>query len=129
MPAHFYLPHVADEIAISENLDVVIGARFDSFDIEVFNADPDVLETRTRKDEEVSPRAGVIYKPKGNISIHASYSESFLPRSGEQFTNTMRLQLNVENLTDRLYFPNSHSTHQATVAPPLNARLSLIGEF
>jgi catecholate siderophore receptor len=277
--------YLQDEIEISENLDIIIGARFDSFDIEVFNAVPSSLETRSRKDEQVSPRAGIIYKPQENVSIYASYSESFLPRSGEQFANingsnnqldpdtfanqeigikwdfadglsltaalfeneqsspqvadndpstldiidseisgfelqlagqvtdawsvsfnystldgeivdrnggtgrsprevpqsnisiwntyqindvmglglgatyqdesfidnsntailpsytrvdasayydvsdTMRIQLNVENLTDRLYYPNSHSTHQATVAAPFNARLSIIGAF
>ena len=44
-------------------------------------------ETRQRKDDEVSPRLGIIYKPKENMSLYASYSESFLPRSGEQFAN------------------------------------------
>lgn len=78
---------IQDEIEISDKLDLIIGARFDSFDIEVFNADPDVLETRTRTDEEVSPRAGIVYKPQENISLYASYSESFLPRSGEQYTD------------------------------------------
>jgi catecholate siderophore receptor len=76
-----YSFYVQDEIALSDNFDLVLGARFDSFDIEVFNADPEVLETRSRKDEEVSPRAGLVYKPQKNISIYASYSESFLPRS------------------------------------------------
>lgn len=79
--------YVQDEIELSDHWDIVIGARFDSFDIEVFNADPSVLETRTRKDDEVSPRAGIIYKPQEDISIYASYSESFLPRSGEQYTD------------------------------------------
>ena len=274
-----YSFYVQDEIALSENFDLVLGARFDSFDIEVFNVK--AAETRSRKDEEVSPRAGLVYKPQKNISIYASYSESFLPRSGEQYANIngdanaldpdtftnqeigikwdfndsmsftaaifeneqtsldndpndpesfvevdsdvsgfelqlqgyitdkwyitanysnldgenasgvelrelpentmsvwttyevnevfgfgigatyqdeskvstsasspvlpsytrvdasayytlsdkMRLQLNVENLTDTLYFPNAHSTHQVTVGAPINARLSLIGSF
>ena len=274
-----YSFYVQDEIALSENFDLVLGARFDSFDIEVFNVKADELRNRT--DEEVSPRAGVVYKPQENISIYASYSESFLPRSGEQYANIngdadqldpdtftnqeigikwdfmeglsftaaifeneqvsldndpndpegfvevdsdvsgfelqlqgyvteklhvtanysnldgensdgvelrelpentfsvwaayevsdvfgfgvgatyqdesfiltadnspvlpsyvrvdasayydinsdMRLQLNVENLTDELYFPNAHSRHQATVGAPINARLSLIGSF
>ena len=39
------------------------------------------------------------------------------------------LQLNVENLTDVLYFPNAHSTHQASVGAPLNARMTLRGRF
>jgi len=75
--------YVQDEIEISKELDIVIGARFDSFDIDVFNALPDVLETRTRSGEEVSPRAGLICKPQENVSIYLSYGESFLPRSGE----------------------------------------------
>ena len=32
-----------------------------------------------------SPRLGVIYKPADNMSLYVSYSESFLPRSGEQY--------------------------------------------
>ena len=76
---------VQDEIELSEHLDLVLGARFDRFDIEVFNAK--AVETRSRTDEQVSPRAGLIYKPQENISVYASYSESFLPRSGEQYTD------------------------------------------
>ncbi|MEN1729072.1 MAG: TonB-dependent receptor, partial [Pseudomonadota bacterium] len=41
----------------------------------------------------------------------------------------LSLQLNIENLTDELYFPNSHSTHQATVGAPLNARLTADWRF
>jgi len=77
--------YIQDQIEVSEQLDILVGARFDSFDINVFNAKAN--ETRDRKDDEVSPRLGVIYKPQENISIYASYSESFLPRSGEQFAN------------------------------------------
>ncbi len=77
--------YVQDQIAFSENFDLLIGARYDSFDIDVFNAKNG--ESRSRKDSEVSPRLGLIYKPQEHISIYASYSESFLPRSGEQFAN------------------------------------------
>ncbi len=79
--------YVQDEIEVSEHLDLIVGLRFDSFDIEVDNLDPSNLETRSRLDEEVSPRLGLVYKPQENISLYASYSESFLPRSGEQFAN------------------------------------------
>ena len=77
--------YVQDEVAVTDWLRLVVGARFDSFDIEVFNVVNS--ETRTRKDEEISPRLGVIVKPRENISLYGSYSESFLPRSGEQFTD------------------------------------------
>ncbi len=276
---------VQDQIALGDQVDLVLGARYDRFEIDVF--DVKAAESRSRTDENVSPRLGLIYKPRENVSLYASYSETFLPRSGEQFAtiddqsraldpdefesaeiglkwdftdrlgltaayfqneetraarddatgegfevrglevdgfevqlqgqptdrlfvtagysyldgetdggdeiprelpeNTfsawtayqltdrfglglgltyqdesfitdkdvgatgphptlpaftrvdaaayydvserLRIQLNIENLTDELYFPNSHSTHQATVAAPLNARLTLSGRF
>ncbi|MDA8590281.1 TonB-dependent siderophore receptor [Luminiphilus sp.] len=77
--------YLQDELKLTDYLQVVVGLRYDSFDIKVFNALAD--ETRSRNDSEVSPRFGVVYKPKDAISIYASYSESFLPRSGEQFAN------------------------------------------
>lgn len=77
--------YIQDEIEISEKLDVILGLRFDSFDIEVLNVLAN--ETRSRKDEEVSPRLGLVYKPQENVSLYASYSETFLPRSGEQFSD------------------------------------------
>ena len=77
--------YIQDEIEISDKLDLIIGARFDSFDIEVFNVPAN--ETRSRTDEEFSPRFGLVYKPLENISLYASYSESFLPASGEQFAD------------------------------------------
>ena len=82
--------YIQDEIEISDQLDIIIGARFDSFDISVDNLDPSVAvadRQRSRTDEEISPRFGVVYKPMENISFYGSYSESFLPRSGEQFAN------------------------------------------
>ena len=78
--------YVQDEVTLSESVKLVLGARYDEFDISVVNV-KNAGEKRSRKDSEVSPRAGVIYKPQENVSIYASYSESFLPRSGEQFAN------------------------------------------
>ncbi|GAB5483135.1 MAG: TonB-dependent siderophore receptor [Parasphingorhabdus sp.] len=77
--------YIQDEIKVTDWLNVVLGGRFDSFDITVNNV-PNA-DIRTRKDEEFSPRAGLIIKPRENVSFYASYSESFLPRSGEQFAN------------------------------------------
>ena len=39
------------------------------------------------------------------------------------------MQFNVENLTDELYFPHSHSTHQASVGESMNARISIRRNF
>lgn len=80
---------VQDQIEISPHLDLVIGARFDRFDQSTTDLlDPLAPVTADRTDEEVSPRIGLIYKPQENVSIYASYSEAFLPRSGEQFAST-----------------------------------------
>ena len=82
-----YSIFVQDEIEFSEALTLVLGARFDSFDIGVSGKDKDGDLSGSQKDEEFTPRAGIIYKPQENISIYASYSETFVPSSGEQFAN------------------------------------------
>ncbi len=40
-----------------------------------------------------------------------------------------RVQLNVENVTDEVYFPHAHGTHQASVGAPINAMLSITSSF
>ena len=46
-----------------------------------------------------------------------------------EISEDLSIQLNVENLTDELYFPHSHSTHQASVGEPVNARVSIRRSF
>jgi catecholate siderophore receptor len=77
-----YSLYVQDEIQLFEQLQLVLGGRFDSFDIDVSGS-----SNGSQKDEEFSPRGGIVYKPKDNISIYASYSQSFLPQSGEQYAD------------------------------------------
>lgn len=77
--------YIQDEIEVTSWLDVILGARFDQFEIEVENIP--AADIRSRTDEEISPRLGVVLKPQENISIYGSYSETFLPRSGEQYVN------------------------------------------
>jgi len=74
---------IQNEIALSDKFDIVLGARFDSFDFSVDDIKAGV--SRARKDEEISPRLGLIFKPQENVSIYGSFSQSFLPRSGGQF--------------------------------------------
>ena len=77
--------YIQNEIQLTEEIIAVLGARYDEFDIEVNNVKSG--QVRDRKDDELSPRLGLIYKPQPDVSIYLSYSESFLPRSGEQFTD------------------------------------------
>ena len=72
-----------DQIDFSDRLKLMIGGRHDTFDITV--ADIKSGTSQSREDKEFSPRAGIIFKPSENVSWYYSYSESFLPRSGEQY--------------------------------------------
>ena len=74
-------------------------------------------DTRSRKDDRVSPRFGLILKPQENVSVYASYSESFLPRSGEQFANI--------NGNNNALDPNTFTNLEAGVKWDVNERLSL----
>lgn len=74
-----------DEIEINQYVDLIAGLRFDSFDIEV--DDNRTRTTASRRDNEVTPRLGIVVKPVEELSLYASYSETFLPGSGEQFAN------------------------------------------
>ena len=83
---------VQDEIKLTDNWILVAGLRYDSFDIDVVDtievndgADDGNNGFLSSNDTEVSPRVGLIYKPSEDVSIYASYSKSFLPRSGDQF--------------------------------------------
>lgn len=107
--------YVQDEIEISDRLDVIVGMRYDSFDIEVFNVPGN--ESRTRTDGEFSPRFGVVFKPKENVSFYGSYSQSFLPRSGEQFANI--------NGNNNQLDPNTFSNLEGGVKWDLKAGMSI----
>ena len=72
-----------DQIDLSDNLKLMLGGRYDTFDITV--TDIKNSSEQSREDKEFSPRAGIVYKPNLNTSWYYSYSQSFLPRSGEQF--------------------------------------------
>ena len=75
--------YIQDQIDVSDNLKVLLGGRIDDFDITV--RDIKNGSSESRNDNTFSPRAGLVYKPQENVSYYVSYSESFLPRSGEQF--------------------------------------------
>ncbi|WP_291845604.1 TonB-dependent siderophore receptor [Maricaulis sp.] len=80
--------YVQDQIELTETLKLVIGARFDRFDVEaldLFAVTATDNGRRGRVDEEISPRFGLIYKPAENMSFYASYTETFLPSAGDQF--------------------------------------------
>jgi catecholate siderophore receptor len=77
--------YAQDQVELSPHLQVVGGVRFDRFDLQYHNnRNGDTLE---RPDHLVSPRAGVIVKPILPLSLYGSYSVSYLPSSGDQFSS------------------------------------------
>ena len=64
----------------------------------------------------------------GNTAVLPSYARVDAAAFYD-VSDTLRVQLNVENLADELYFPNAHSNHQVTVGAPLNAKLTVRGRF
>lgn len=84
--------YAQDQIDVGKHFKIVGGVRYDRFEIDVLdileNTDGDANNGLTgRVDTEWSPRVGFIYKPEENVSFYASYSRSFLPRSGNQFVS------------------------------------------
>ena len=76
---------IQDQIDVSDNLKLLIGARYDDYEITVNNLKPGSEGSVTKGEDLLSPRAGVIFKPQENISLYASYSNTFAPKAGEQY--------------------------------------------
>ena len=53
-------------------------------------------DTLDRVDDLVSPRAGVVFKPATPVSVYGSYSVSYLPSSGDQFSSLTTVTQQVE---------------------------------
>ena len=116
----FVSAYFQDQISIGEHFDVVIGARFDRFEIKGIDR-IGTPRSFARTDEKVSPRLGLIFKPQQNISIYASYSQSFLPRSGDQFLTMTASQANLAPEK----FTNYEIGAKWDIRPNLNATVAL----
>ena len=85
--------YLSGNIDLSEQWIMVLGSRYEKVEttINEYSVAPgrSALTTgsasASRDDSNFSPRLGLIYKPKENISMYLSYSESFIPKSGEQY--------------------------------------------
>lgn len=74
--------YVQDMIELADQWRVLLGARYDDYEIE--------FRGSGYSTDNVAPRAGIVYMPQPNMSLYASYSESFEPNppvSGTEFAN------------------------------------------
>jgi catecholate siderophore receptor len=115
----FFSAYMQDQISLGEHVDVVLGLRYDRFQIE--GTDFVASNPFDRVDEKVSPRFGLIIKPRENLSIYGSYSRSFLPRSGDQFLSLGTAQ---EDLAPEK-FTNYEIGAKWDIRPNLSATLAL----
>jgi catecholate siderophore receptor len=83
--------------------------------------------------DRLAVNLGVIYQGESQIKSSATPILPDYTRldvgATYALTDNTRLQVNIENLTDELYFPNSHSTHQASVGAPVNATFGITSSF
>ena len=110
--------YIQDQIDLTDNIKLMIGGRHDSFDITV--ADIKNMSSESRKDTEFSPRAGLVFKPNEEMSLYWSFSQSFLPRSGEQYK---ALSATSARLDPDVYESNEVGL-KYDISPRLNLTLS-----
>lgn len=86
--------YVQDQIELTEQIQVIAGLRYDRFNVDYHNnRNGQNLE---RTDGLWSPRLGVVFKPIEPVSLYASYSVSYLPGSGDQFTTLTGVTAGLE---------------------------------
>ena len=108
---------VQDQVELSSRLQVVGGIRFDRFDLRYHNNRNG--EELTRVDDLISPRAGVVFKPASAVSLYTSYSVSFLPSAGDQFSSLTTVTQQVK--------PERFNNYEVGVKWDLRPSLSLTG--
>ena len=78
--------YARDTIEITRWLQLIAAVRVDRFDETALDLNTKTL--RNRVDKLVSPADAVIIKPVENLSIYYSYMVSYLPASGDQFSDS-----------------------------------------
>ena len=107
--------YLQDQIELSRYFQVVAGVRFDHFDLRYHD---NRSGTNLRRiDNLVSPRAGIIFKPATAVSMYATYSVSYLPSSGDQFSS-------LTSITQQA-IPEKFNNYEVGVKWDLRSDLSL----
>ena len=76
--------YAQDQIELTPWLQFIGGVRFDQFNFQSQDQRTSVITARI--DNLWSPRAGFVVKPIANLAFYGSYSVSYLPSVGDQFS-------------------------------------------
>ncbi|WP_232372330.1 TonB-dependent siderophore receptor [Xanthomonas hydrangeae] len=86
--------YAQDQIEFSPQWQAIVGLRYDRFDAELVNRRTGTTLEST--DDLLSPRAGLIYTPRENLSVYASYTIAHVPRAGEQLASLTASNRNLD---------------------------------
>jgi catecholate siderophore receptor len=78
--------YIQEQLRPADWIEIVAGLRFDSFKIDVDDLRAVGGGQFDRRDKLWSPRFGLILKPVDKLSLYTSFSRSYLPQSGDQFS-------------------------------------------
>ena len=78
--------YVQDQVQFLPNWLAVLGLRYDKFDMDFTDRRGAGVNIDT-SDDLLSPRGGLVYKPAEDLSLYASYSMTYVPRSGAQLSS------------------------------------------
>jgi catecholate siderophore receptor len=109
--------YLQDQLELGRHVQVVAGLRYDRFDVDFHNNRND--EDLDRQDELLSPRAGLVIKPIEPMSLYGSYSVSYLPSSGDQFSSL--------NATTETLEPEQFTNYEVGAKWDVRPTLSLTG--
>lgn len=79
-----------DLISLNEQVKIMLGMRYDSYDFSTTNKLPNVAADKRKRsinDDSFSPNVGVVWQPNEHQSLYASYSKSFAPFGGSMGVN------------------------------------------
>ncbi len=93
--------YAQDQVELSPHVELLAGLRLDRFDLRYENRRNG--DRFARVDDLVSPRLGVVVKPRESLSLYGSYSVSYLPGSGDQFASLTAVTVLLEPETFRNY--------------------------
>jgi len=137
--------NITDQWFFTAGYSYLDGNQVDAFGNDDVNDNGEVLRLRELPENTFNLWTSYDVTPKFGLGVGLTYQdESFAGNSNAvtlpSFTRVdatayynvsddLRVQVNVENLTDTEYFPNAHTDNNITVGAPINAKFTVSGRF